>query len=159
MKSFLLVIPLTLILMASVMLPRSIITKPTESKEISDINYFYFTYTKGYAMNSYVTYQINKTNNKYIAKIKPYGKSEDEKIEKEISKEDVTKLEKILNKYNVSSWNGFNKTDKNVLDGDSFSCTIYAENDVKVSASGYMMWPENYRNVVSELDVFFEQFE
>lgn len=159
MKSFLLIIPLTLVLLASVILPKNIIAKPIKTQEISDITHFYFTYSKGYAMNSYITYQIDKTNNKYIVKIKPYGKSEDEKIEKEISKEDVVKLENMLNKYNVYKWDGFHKTDKNVLDGDSFSCTINTESDVRVSASGYMMWPENYRNVVSELDTFFEQFE
>lgn len=123
---------------------------------ISEIKSFYFTYTKGYAKDAYIIYRIDKRDGKYSAEIKPYGKSEEETKKVEISNESVKKLEDILNKYKVYSWNGFHKTNKNVLDGDSFSCSISTGNGDSISASGYMNWPDNYRNVVSELDEFFD---
>lgn len=128
----------------------------SNSSQISDINSFYFTYTKGYAINSYIIYDIKKNDDTYIVHVKQYGKAEEEAVEKEVSKETITKLEEILNKYNVSKWSGFNKTDKNVLDGNSFSCSISMENGKSISASGYMKWPQNYKEVVEELDLFFE---
>ena len=110
---------------------------PTASN-ISNIKYFYFTYSNGYAMNAYTKYQIDEKDGKY-----------------ELSLEKMKELEIILNQYNVSELNGFNKTDKNVLDGDSFSFSLRMENNKGISASGYMKWPENYKNVVRELETFF----
>ena len=39
-----------------------------------------------------------------------------------------------------------------VLDGDSFSINIKYSGDKRVDASGYMMWPKNYREVKQFLD-------
>ena len=127
---------------------------PTASN-ISNIKYFYFTYSNGYAMNAYTKYQIDEKDGKYIATIKQHGEPEEDAKEVELSLEKMKELENILNKNNVSKWNGFNKTDKNVLDGDSFSFSLRMENNKGISASGYMKWPENYKNVVRELETFF----
>ena len=51
----------------------------------------------------------------------------------------------ILNKYNVSSWDEFNKLDKDVLDRNIFSMSIVYNNDKKISTSVYMMYPNNYK--------------
>ena len=51
--------------------------------------------------------------------------------------------------------NGFNKSDRYVLDGNSFSLSISMNNDEYVSASGYMKWPKNYKEVKEELITFF----
>ena len=107
-------------------------------------------------MNAYTRYEINKKDGKYIATIKQYGKSDEEAQKVEVSENKVKELESILNKYNVIKWNGFNQNDKNVLDGDSFSLSIHMEDDKDISASGYMKWPDNYKNVREELNSFFE---
>ena len=74
------------------------------------------------------------------------------KKEYELSKEEVNTVIKKLNEYKIISWNGFRKTDKYVLDGNSFSMYIIYDGDKTISASGYMMWPNNYRNVRDYLD-------
>jgi hypothetical protein len=67
-------------------------------------------------------------------------------------------IEKKLNEYHVSRWNGFNKNNKYVLDGDSFSFTLkYNEKD-EVSAHGYMMWPNNYSEVKGYLINTFGEY-
>ncbi len=66
--------------------------------EISNIKSFYFTYTNGYMINSYTRYQIVIEEEKYIAKIKPYGKSEDEEKEIEINQDFIEKIVTILKK-------------------------------------------------------------
>lgn len=128
-----------------------------EGKKIENIKHLYFSYTSGYAMYSYTTYELD-CNDKCILKVKPDGLPDEEKQEVEIPKEKLLEIESKLNEYNVSRWNGFNKSDKYVLDGDSFSFNLdYNDND-KISAHGYMIWPNNYSNVKSYLINTFNEY-
>lgn len=129
-----------------------------EKEKIESISSLSFFYTNGYAMNSDIRYEID-CKDKCIAIIKSYGKSDDEKIEVEINKETLNEIIDVLNKYNVLGWNRFNKSDKGVLDGDSFSIHFTYNDEKRISASGYMMWPENYREVQKELDNIFREIE
>ena len=142
---------LIIILLVLLLLPR------IKEKKIENISHIYFTYTSGYAMYSYATYTLDCTD-KCILTIKPNGVPDEEKQEVEIPKEKVLEIESKLNEYHVSRWNGFNKSDKYVLDGDSFSFNLnYNDND-KISAHGYMMWPNNYSNVKSYLINTFNEY-
>ena len=129
----------------------------TKKIEIGEFKYFEFGYSTGYAMYSSVNYRV-ECEDKCIAKIKPDGLSDDDKIEVELTDEEVSKLINILNEYDVSKWNGFNKSDKNVMDGNSFHMYMKMKNDDYISASGYMKWPKNYGNVCGELDSFFDKY-
>lgn len=122
-----------------------------KEKKIEKISHLYFTYTSGYAAYSYTTYTLD-CSDKCILTIKPEGVSDEEKQTVEISKEKVKEIENKLNEYNVSRWNGFSKSDKYVLDGDSFSFNLDFNDNDKISAHGYMMWPTNYGHVKAYLD-------
>lgn len=123
--------------------------------KIGDIKYFSFGYTTGTAYEANVLYEIVCKDDEYTVNIKPSGVSENDMFVKKIDLSFVKKIEDILNKYNVSRWNGFSKSDKNVLDGNSFSLSVIFQNDEKISASGYMMYPDNYGDVSGELDKLF----
>ena len=131
------------------------IIKKEKRVEISNIKYLSFSYSKGYAVNSYIRYSLDCKKDGYIAEIKPYGIDDDEKITVSVSDDVVSKLVDVLKKYDVSSWNGFNKNNKNVLDGDSFSLYVRMDNDDTIEASGYMMWPKNYSDVRDSIDSIF----
>ena len=131
------------------------IFKNNNKVKITDIKYLSFYYTQGNVMNSNVKYTLTYENNKYIAEIKPNFKSEEEIKKVEIKKNDIEKIIETLKKYNVNKWNGFNKSDKYVLDGDSFSLYITFLDNTKLSASGYMMYPKNYNEVKNVLDEIF----
>ena len=124
-------------------------------REIKDIKYFSYGTTDGMAMYDGIHFSIDYKDGKYIATIQGNGVSEEDAKKVEISKDKVKKLEDILNKYNVGSWDGFKKYDKDVLDGSSFNLSLGCFDDTSVSASGYMKWPENYREVRGELESFF----
>lgn len=126
---------------------------------ISEVKSFRLSYSTGNMINAYVIYEFSCDNGKCIASIKPSGVSDEEKTEVTAYKKFVNKLTDILKKYDVASWNGFNKSDKNVLDGNSFSLSIHMENGDSISASGYMMWPKHYREVVSEFDALFSSID
>ena len=132
-----------------------IFTKNKSNNNISNIKHFSFSYTVGYAMNARVRYEIDYDNNDYKTSIIPNGIPDEDKLEVKIDKEVIDRIEQVLNKYNISKWNGFDKVDKNVLDGDSFSLYLRMQNDKTIEASGYMKWPEDYGKVRSELDSIF----
>ena len=67
----------------------------------------------------------------------------------------MNKIIDLFNKYEVIKWDGFSGNDKGVLDGDSFSMHFTYNIEKHVSASGYMMWPNNYREVEEGLDKIF----
>lgn len=125
-------------------------------QNVENIKVFHFTYTNGYAANAFTYYDVRLKEGKYVAYIKLNGVPAEEAESVEMTKEQVKKLEDILNKYKVYKWNGFDKTDKDVLDGDSFSLNLDMENGKSVVASGYMAWPDNYKEVKTELSTFFE---
>ena len=123
---------------------------------VSDIKHMRFHYTKGYAMNADVSYEIECSDGECILTYKPYGIDENDAKKKKLDSETVKKIENILTKYEVARWDGFDKSAKDVLDGDSFSFSLTMKDDSSISASGYMKWPENYGNVRNELDSLFE---
>ena len=128
--------------------------KMNEEVKIGSIKNFHYFYTKGYAMNADVFYDL-ECDKECIATIKKYGESQEDAIKKTVDSDFVKQVEEILEKYEVGQWNNFHKTDKNVLDGDSFSMSITFQDDTSISASGYMRYPNNYSSVKNELDDLF----
>lgn len=122
---------------------------------IKDIKRFYFSYSTGNYIYGSVNYTVEFKEGKYTLSIKPDGKSEEEATVIEIDDQVIEGLLSILNKYNVKSWNGFKKSDPDVLDGGSFSISITEKDDSYTNASGYMMWPDNYHEVKEELNNLF----
>ena len=122
-----------------------------KDKKIENVTHLRFSYTTGYHMNASASYEIDLIDDKYILKVKPTDLPEESAKEIELNKKQVLEIENKLNEYHVSRWNNFHKNNQYVLDGDSFSINIKS-NDLEISASGYMMWPNNYREVRSYLD-------
>ena len=114
-----------------------------------------FSYSNGYMMDSNINYELE--NDEYVTKvvIKPFGVSESDKVSFYVDKSVSDKVVEVLNKYNVSKWDGFDGNDELVLDGDSFSMYITLTDGKSISANGYMEWPENYGKVKGELDDIF----
>ncbi len=122
---------------------------------ISDIKSFCFSYSVNMMMNGNVSYEVILEDGKYKAIIKPYMVSKDNALVLDFTDEQVEKLKNILIDNDVGKWNGFDKNNKMVLDGNSFSLFIRFVNGEDISAYGYMMWPSNYGIVRGELDNFF----
>ena len=122
---------------------------------INDFKSMTFSYSNGGDIaNSQEIYEIEKKDDKYIATIKEKFKTEDEIIELEVDKNTIYSIFRIIDTYNVSSWDGFSEHDSNVLDGESFYFSLYVGDD-KVTASGYMSWPDNYGKVNEEFTELF----
>jgi hypothetical protein len=126
-------------------------------EEIKNIEHLHFSYSEGYMMNAYSVYTLDLKDNVYTVTIKPTGVPEEKKKTYIIGKEKVTKLEEMLNDTNLYKWNGFKKSDKNVLDGDSFSFNLKFDEKKHIDASGYMMWPTDYVNIKALIVNWFNE--
>ena len=115
--------------------------------QIKDIEYLHFTYSEGYMANAYSVYTLELKNEKYTVTIKPTGIPDEEKKTYTIEKGKVKELENALNGTQLYTWNGFNKVDKGVLDGDSFSLNLKYNEGNSITASGYMRWPTDYGTI------------
>lgn len=122
--------------------------------KITSIQKFRYSYTQGYSMNAEVIYSL-ECNDACEIEIKPYLEEPEKTRKLTVGKDFKEKLESILRKYHVGKWNGFNKNNPYVLDGDSFSLSIVFQNGTSISASGYMKWPKQYREVKKEIDILF----
>ena len=150
-KKILILIPIVIIIIVIIF-----ILKRNDKVMIKDTTRFRLFFTNGYMMNADTEYEYELKDDKYIMTIKPYLVSQEEAISFEVDKSVVEEIETILNKYDVYKWDGFSKSDKNVLDGDSFSFSVRMKEEA-ISASGYMKWPKNYGNVKEEVSTVFER--
>lgn len=62
----------------------------------------------------------------------------------------------ILEKYDVSSWDGFHGSNSMVLDGGSFHMTVELVDGTSITASGNNSFPSDYHAVASELKELIE---
>lgn len=128
----------------------------TKKIDIENTNYFTFSYSVGnYMYASYIYTLEKKENDKYLFTYQ--GNEMSNKLKKEVSKDKVLELEKILEENDIYKWNGFNKSDNNVLDGHDFNLYYKKDNKETISASGYMMYPDGYKNFKNIIDTFYSE--
>lgn len=113
-------------------------------------------YTSSDGRSSYINYKI-VCNDECFLEGKPYGLYNDDVFKFKIDDKDISLILDVLNKYHVEKWDGFDKADKHVLDGTSFSFYLTTKEGVKISAHGYMKYPNNYSEVMGELKSIFER--
>ena len=126
----------------------------TKKVEIAEFKYFQFYYSTGNAINSNVRYTI-RLDDGYYATIKLDGISEENAVVVPVDDDIINDILNVLKKYDVNKWNGFDKADDRVLDGNNFNLNIIMKNNNRLLAAGYMKWPNNYNKVKKELDVIF----
>ncbi|SCW43356.1 hypothetical protein SAMN02910456_01098 [Ruminococcaceae bacterium YRB3002] len=112
---------------------------------------FYYGYHGSIGGDSY-HYDIRFENGVIKLSIEEMLHREYGELEGEISRETLTALEEICSRFDVRRWNGFNRSDPNVLDGDGFSLDIEYSDGKKISAHGSNSFPAHYREFKKALD-------
>ena len=144
-KYYLIIIICVLVITIGVFL-----VKELSYKQINDIQEFNYHYYGGWDTRNNVYYEINCMDNK----CKGNYKTEDgDKRDITISEETKNKLVKIINKYHVNKWDGFNKK-VDWTDQASFGLEITNEKDETIKAEGYGRFPSRhneFRDEVKEL--------
>ena len=80
-----------------------------------------------------------------------------EKLEVDVDDEIIKQLEDIAFEYQMYYWDGFNKTDKRVLDGEGFTLEIAFADGTSVYANGSNAFPDGFSQAEDEFNtIFFE---
>ncbi len=145
-------------LFLAVVLTFGMICSCTRDTTIEGIRSFSYSYSQNNTMYGYCSYSITKTDDGYEAYVKQMDVPDDESPRFPVDQETVDILVELLNKHKVSGWDGFNKSDKNVLDGNGFELNIHmTEDDDGISAHGYMKYPDGYSGFRDDMDSFFDR--
>ena len=121
-----------------------------------DIIYFYFGYSTGNMKDAYFRYELTLEDEVYTVRVKPNGVPDEQAAVVKVEKSFADELGALMERYGVDQWNGFDKSDSQVLDGNSFSLTVY-RGEEKISARGYMKWPKNYGDFKAAVNKLFEE--
>lgn len=124
-------------------------------KEVYEGDITGFSYHYGSFNGGYYDYDITSKDGVFHFVAKGMN-GVDLNIDKDIDSAEIEKLSKIIDQYQLTSWNGFDKSDNSIMDGYSFSLNIYYSDGKKVKASGYMKYPKNYTKAHDALEVYFK---
>ena len=124
--------------------------------EIGALQSFRYDYNQGYMANSNVWYTLELKDGVYTAGVKPHNVPPEEEQSFAVDQSFARELEQILVDHEVGAWNGFDKVDKRVLDGNGFSLYITMTDGTSVDAHGYMRWPKNYTDVKAAVEALFQ---
>ena len=69
--------------------------------------------------------------------------------------EDMAAFSELLHELKLTEWNGFRKSDPDVLDGEDFSLSVVFTDDDVVEASGSNSFPSGYSDKMSRVEEFF----
>ena len=120
-----------------------------KKEPITSIRSFTFSYDSSTMMNAYTRYEVSydKKTGTHTATVKPNGVAEADASVYVVDDAFLEKLAAFLHENEVEKWDGFDKTDSHVMDGNGFHLSVWTHEDVTVRASGYMKWPKNYNEV------------
>ena len=72
----------------------------------------------------------------------------------------LDQLGELMGTYHVDRWDGFDKNNKHVMDGSSFTLSVTLADGSTISAHGSNSFPENYSDVSSAiLTLYYELME
>ena len=129
-------------------------TKPVK---IGEIEYFHFGYNNGSMANASVSYTMERKDGAYTASIKPLYEPEEATKIVTVDESFARELEQLLVQYKVGKWNGFNKSNKMVMDGTNFGLSVIMTDGASLDAHGYMKWPKNYSEVRNGIEELFDR--
>ncbi len=69
--------------------------------------------------------------------------------------EDMAAFSTLLHELNLAEWNGFRKSDPDVLDGEDFSLSVVFADGDEISAYGSNSFPSGYEDKMSRIEDFF----
>ncbi|MDO4732350.1 MAG: hypothetical protein Q4B50_02370 [Bacillota bacterium] len=147
------------ILLGVLLMLLSFLSACREEIEITEVLAFDFSCSNSMDLLSAERYSLDYTGEYYIAFVKPALVPESEAIYCTVNESFVRELEELLRKYEIGKWNGFHKSSKFAMDGDSFQLNIRMQDGDSLEADGYMKRPKNYSSFVTELAALFGKLE
>ncbi|MDR2957859.1 MAG: hypothetical protein LBU61_06770 [Coriobacteriales bacterium] len=119
--------------------------------DLHEFAYEYGSFNGGYRRFS-ITPSDNPDKGGYLLTAEGFN-GVDLNVETYINQDDVDTLTSIIKDNNIYAWDGFDRSDYNILDGYSFSLkVVYTESSI--IAGGYEKFPSNYKQGHAALSAF-----
>ncbi|MDD7365713.1 MAG: hypothetical protein PUG91_00230, partial [Clostridiales bacterium] len=71
--------------------------------------------------------------------------------------DDMDALYALIDALKLAEWNGFDETDPDALDGESFSLSVAFSDGGAITASGSNRFPEGYADAAARIEAFFQK--
>ncbi len=123
---------------------------------VGEIKFFSLSYSFGCMVNSNASYQLKWQDGGYVASVKPVNEPDENAKSIPVPDAFARGLENILKAHRVDKWNGFQKYDKLICDGKSFTLSVIFQDKSSLNARGYVRWPKGYGEVKKEIVALFE---
>ena len=125
------------------------------NSQMQELCYLTFYYSTGTALNASVNYVLKCGEGKPSVIIIPDGVSEEQALMTGVEDAFAERILGLLHTYRVGSWNGFDRTDKRILDGSSFTLNAGFQSGKSIHAHDYMRFPPRYREFREAMDHAF----
>ena len=125
--------------------------------KIHDIRSFSFIYTDSKAVPVERCFKLAIKENKYTASLTDASSAEGDLLSVDVDKDFVKRLEEMLNRNKVFTWDRYEKTSNAGADTYKFSIEVYDENGSSVSARGNGKAPRHFTAVKNDLEVLFAE--
>ena len=110
--------------------------------------------TSGMCIEEFNRYQIKETARGRFAWIELHN---DDHYVLPLTDGDMASFSALVQELGLAEWNGYHKTDRDVLDGEGFSLSVVFEDGGVIDASGSNCLPRGYGEKVSAIGDFFEK--
>jgi hypothetical protein len=153
-KKILIVSIVILLLLVAGIVTYFIVMNTDKPNVSSSNNITLFKYSFGDFNGGYYDYEIVQDGDKYTFTGKG-SNGVDLDINETIENYVLDDIQEIIQKYHVKKWDGFNKSNDDILDGHSFSLLV-GYYDYEIKAYGYMKYPKNYMKFQEEIKAYFD---
>ena len=124
----------------------------------SGVAYFSYSYRGSIGGNSY-TRTATVEDGKVVLTLDKMEKRDYGKMTGEASPEFAASLDELCKKHKLVRWNGFDKYNRHVLDGDGFGLRIKFKDGKTVEADGSNAFPRGYGDFEKDMNELFKAEE
>ncbi len=98
------------------------------------------------------------TINEVEKSLKSLGYKDEVLFEANLDNEDISKIKNAIVSNHVNTWDGFDKADNRVSDGEMFTLDLKI-NDIKIYANGSNSFPKNYREFKNKINEIIKKYD
>ncbi len=109
----------------------------------------------GTYMGAGFDYDYEYKDGKHTITVRVDGVVEEDALTIDVDEAFAQQLEDVIEQYRLKKWDGYNKSDKNVLDGSGFGFSVRFDDGTSICASGYESYPKGYAEVSGTLGGLF----
>lgn len=108
----------------------------------------------GMSMDQIFSYAVYERDGRMLADFDLYCRYEIEGVELDAA--DVEALRALIDENDLWSWNGFRRSNPDVLDGDSFGLSVTFADGTELNAWGSNAYPKGYSAGAQAICAYFE---